>query len=361
MSTDKNILKDINNSLQWHCEANFTKDYHKTVKALVNKLKKNKEFSMDGGKYLGWVGGLLYVVGEDSNLFDPNNVKCDKLYYSKSEVAEGVGISATTMRARANDIREALPEGSKFEAEITYVYNDNFESHLGKSINHMNFSDIEKYQIYMEKAMNSQSYEETINYLQKAVDEAQKNDDMNAYFNLRNDLAYVYFVNYDYDKAINEYEDLLKYDEDDKLQVRFNLSNLLLLNKRYEEFEKLMKDSDKDTFMAYTKALYYFAKEDMENASKFIKMAFDANIHVPKYLLDLEIIEEIPSKYEVGDEGEAMNYYEMTSNTWISVDKSLYWILDEYFDYMKKNKIKTDFKKKDVKKEVDAIYEMING
>lgn len=99
----------------------------------------------------------------------------------------------------------------------------------------------------------------------------------------------------------------------------------------------------------------------MENASKFIKMAFDANIHVPKYLLDLEIIEEIPSKYEVGDEGEAMNYYEMTSNTWISVDKSLYWILDEYFDYMKKNKIKTDFKKKDVKKEVDAIYEMING
>ena len=27
----------------------------------------------------------------------------------------------------------------------------------------------------------------------------------------------------------------------------------------YEEFEKLMKDSDKDTFMAYTKALYYFA------------------------------------------------------------------------------------------------------
>lgn len=83
---------------------------------------------MDGGKYLGWVGGLLYVVGEDSNLFDPNNVKCDKLYYSKSEVAEGVGISATTMRARANDIREALPEGSKFEADITYVYNDNLVS-----------------------------------------------------------------------------------------------------------------------------------------------------------------------------------------------------------------------------------------
>ena len=121
MSTDKNILKEINNALQWHCESNFTKDYHKTVKALVNKLKKNKEFSMDSGKYLGWVAGILYVVGEDSGLFEPNNTMNDKLYYSKTELAEGVGVSITTMKARATNIREALPEGSKFEADITYI------------------------------------------------------------------------------------------------------------------------------------------------------------------------------------------------------------------------------------------------
>ena len=109
MSTDKNILKEINNALQWHCESNFTKDYHKTVKALVNKLKKNKEFSMDSGKYLGWVAGILYVVGEDSGLFEPNNTMNDKLYYSKTELAQGVGVSITTMKARATNIREALP------------------------------------------------------------------------------------------------------------------------------------------------------------------------------------------------------------------------------------------------------------
>ena len=40
-------------------------------------------------------------------------------------------------------------------------------------------------------------------------------------------------------------------------------------------------------------------------------------------------------------------------------------LLESYPDTVivhgKRYKIKTDFKKKDVKKEVDAIYEMING
>jgi len=51
-----------------------------------------------------------------------NNTMNDKLYYSKTELAEGVGVSITTMKARATNIREALPEGSKFEADITYIY-----------------------------------------------------------------------------------------------------------------------------------------------------------------------------------------------------------------------------------------------
>ena len=148
---DKIILKEINNALQWHCESNFTKDYHKTVKALVNKLKKNKEFSMDSGKYLGWVAGILYVVGEDSGLFEPNNTMNDKLYYSKTELAEGVGVSITTMKARATNIREALPEGSKFEADITYIYDDGFEESFGKIMDSVDFPDIEKYRILLSR------------------------------------------------------------------------------------------------------------------------------------------------------------------------------------------------------------------
>lgn len=380
MSTDKNILKEINNALQWHCESNFTKSYHKTVKALVNKLKKNKEFSMDSGKYLGWVAGILYVVGEDSGLFEPNNTMNDKLYYSKTELAEGVGVSITTMKARATNIREALPEGSKFEADITYIYDDGFEESFGKIMDSVDFPDIEKYRIYTEKAMRSQTYEDTVKYLEKAIEEAKKKinpadfnelegtlwleRDARPYLQLKSDLAYVHFVEQQYYKAIKEYKEILKLNKLDNQGVRFNLANILLIARRFDEFEELTKefDEDRSTFMMYARALYYFMNKDEVNAKRFIKMAFEANIYVPRYLLDMEMIEfPIPDQYNLGDKVEAMHYYELASETWLYAEGALYWLVDEFFEYVKKNDIEVDYDKEEVLNEVDAIYQMINN
>lgn len=379
MSTDKKILKEINDALQWHCESNFTKGYHKAVKALVNKLKKNKEFSMDNGKYLGWVAGILYVVGEDSELFEPNNTINDKLYYSKTELAEGVGVSLTTMKARANNIREALPEGSKFEADITYIYDEGFEESFGKIMDNVDFPDIEKYRIYMEKAMSSQTYEDTVKYLEKAIVEAKKKikpeiiDDLDGelwleqdarpYLQLKNDLAYVHFVEQQYYKAIKEYKEILKLNKLDNQGIRFDLANVLLIARRFDEFEELTKEFDEDTstFMVYARALYYFMKKDEVNAKRFIKIALEANIYVPNYLLDMEMLElPIPDNYMMGDKVEAMHYYELASETWLYAEGSLYWLIEEFFEYVKKNDIHMDFDKKEALESVDAIYQMIN-
>ncbi|WP_455539467.1 DUF6398 domain-containing protein [Terrisporobacter sp.] len=380
MSTDKKVLKEINDAIEWHCQSNFTKGYHKSVKALVNKLKKNKEFSMDSGKYLGWVAGLLYVVGEDSGLFEPNNVMNDKLYYSKTELAEGVGVSVTTMKARATNIREALPEISKFEADITYIYDEGFEESFGKVVDSVDFPDIEKYRIYMEKAMRSQSYEDTVKYLEKAIEEAKKKinpellnnldgtlyleQEARPYLQLKNDLAYVHLAEQQYAKAIKEYKEILKLDKFDNQGIRFDLANVLLLTRRLDEFEELVKEFDEDlnTFMTYAKALYYFIKKDEVNAKRFIKIAFESNIYVPRYLLDMEMIEvPIPDKYMPGDKVEAMHYYELASETWLYAERSLYWLVDEFFEYVSRSDVEVEFSKQDVLKEVDAIYEMINN
>ena len=381
MSTDKKILKEINHALQWHCESNFTKGYHKAVKALVNKLKKNKDFSMDSGQYLGWVAGILYVAGEDSGLFEQNNFINNKLYYSKTELADGVGVSITTMKSRAKDIREALPEGSKFEGDITYIYDDKFEESFGKLMDKVDFPDIEKYRIYMERAMMSQTYEDTVKYLEKAIEEAKKKidqelfEDMKGrlwleidarpYLKLKEELAYVHFAEEKYDEAIKEYKEILKLDELDNQGIRFYLANLLILTKRFDEFEELIKEFNEDTstFMTYARALYYFIKNDQVNSKRFIKLALEANINVPKFLLDLEIIDlPIPDTYTSGDEVEAMHYYEIASHTWLSAEKALYWLTDEYYDYVIKNDIKVDFVNKDeVLERVDMIYQMMDN
>ena len=122
MATDKARLKEITDIIKIHCNIAFDDNYYKTTKGLINKLKKNKEFSMDSGKVEGWISGLLYVVGEDSNLFDTGNWMRDKIYLSKTDLANGVGVSVSTMRSRASQIREALPENAKFIADIKDIY-----------------------------------------------------------------------------------------------------------------------------------------------------------------------------------------------------------------------------------------------
>ena len=115
--------------------------------------------------------------------------------------------------------------------------------------------------------------------------------------------------------------------------------------------------------MTYARALYYFIKNDQVNSKRFIKLALEANINVPKFLLDLKIIDlPIPDTYTSGDEVEAMHYYEIASHTWLSAEKALYWLTDEYYDYVIKNDIKVDFVNKDeVLERVDMIYQMMDN
>ena len=243
----------------------------------------------------------------------------------------------------------------------------------------VDFPDIEKYRIYTEKAMRSQTYEDTVKYLEKAIEEAKKKinpadfneldgtlwleRDARPYLQLKSDLAYVHFVEQQYYKAIKEYKEILKLNKLDNQGVRFNLANILLIARRFDEFEELTKefDEDRSTFMMYARALYYFMNKDEVNAKRFIKMAFEANIYVPRYLLDMEMIEfPIPDQYNLGDKVEAMHYYELASETWLYAEGALYWIVDEFFEYVKKNDIEVDYDKEEVLNDVDVIYQMIN-
>lgn len=120
MSTDKNRIKQITEIVKTHCDECFNESYYKTTKKLIDKLKKIKEFSMDKGKIEGWVAGLLYIVGEDSGLFNQTNWMESKEYISKTDMAKIAEVSVATMKSRASKIREVLPKNAKFVEDITY-------------------------------------------------------------------------------------------------------------------------------------------------------------------------------------------------------------------------------------------------
>ena len=137
-----------------------------------------------------------------------------------------------------------------------------------------------------------------------------------------------------------------------------------LIARRLDEFEGLMNeyDEDRNTLLIYTRALYHFVKGDKVGARKYLKMAFEANIYVPNYLLDMEMIEfPIAENFEEGDKVEAMYYYQLASETWLNADKALYWLIDEFFKYIDKKDIKVGFSKEEAVDSIDDVYRFVNG
>lgn len=389
MATDKARLKEITDTIKIHCNIAFDNNYYKTTKGLINKLKKNKEFSMDGGKIEGWIGGLLYVVGEDSGLFNINNWIKEKRYISKTDLAGGVGVSISTMRSRAKDIRDILPENSKFIADITYreddyKENDNYsEETLESMADKVNswsnkVKKKEEYEIYLLKARRARNYEEALRFIDTALIYAKdkiesefenlkghlwKEPKARPYMLIKEELAYVYSLGENYDHAIREYYDILELNIDDEQSIRHKLLVLLIKERRFDEANKLMKkyEEDTSTFMLYNRALCYFAKKEDNNAKLYINKAFAANMNVPIYLLGMNPVDNsLPDEYVCGSVEEAMYYFEEVADLWINEENSLYWLIDEYFDYLDEKDIKLGHSREDAKKAVEYALNMMN-
>ena len=396
MSTNKERLNEIKSRIDWHCENNFNKDYHKVVKRLIKELGKNKNFSMDSGKEGGWVAGLLYVVGEDSDLFNPYNFGFDKEYYSKTDVANGCGVSVGTMKSRAQKIREALPANMVFKADISQFDNnyaddifddmivDNsgelqFELDQLKEVTEILFGNetqAEKYKEYQLKAYGAGNYKESVKYMKKAIEEAKNKispedfkdlkgqlwleHNARPYMRLKKDLADLYYLGKEYDKSIKELWELIELNGNDNQGVRFDLANQLLNRVRFKDFEKLMdlfKD-DTSTFMIYSKALYAYKKGDILNAKRYIKMAFEENEYVPQIIMGLaEAIRTDEMSYTVGGQDEASLYVVSSIDTWVKFDDALYWLVDEYYTFTEKKGRPISIDKDYIKDNMENMYE----
>jgi len=396
MSTQKR-LNDIKSAIDWHCENNFNKDYHNKVNNLIKILTKNNNFSMGSGKEGGWVAGLLYVVGEDSDLFNQDNYSYNKEYYTKTDVALGCGVSVSTMKLRAQKIREALPVNSVFKADISDFNNtyeeDSFDGiipdelkKLGEILANIlqsqefifrkrpDGSD-EKYKEYQAKAVSSSNHKDAVKYIKKAIAEAKKlfsSDlfkelkgelwialDARPYMSLRKELADIYCIGGEYDKSIKEHWDLIELNRYDNQGSRYDLATLLLQRKRFEDFEKLMDmfEDDTSTFMIYSKALFAYQKDDILSAKRCIKEAFKCNEYVPQIFMGLEDFVQIEGfDYTFGGQDEATLYVISSVDSWEMFDGALFWLVDEYFNYKEKKREYIPFSKPIVKEYVQLEY-----
>lgn len=357
MTTKKELMKEIKIGSESFCNEFLSKDYYKVVNRLINKLDKNKKFSMDKGKKLGWIAGLIYVVGEDSGLFDKKNFYKGKIYISKSELSRHINISVSTMKSREKEIRKDLPKNAKFIAsikdEFSYFNKDgsfnqkamdkNIENLLNSITTHKE-NDYENI-CYTKLVLNTAK-----KYLKNNIDSLTGSffikKDNRKYILMKQELAELYVKEKDYESAIIEYEDIINLKSKDDKGIKNKLLSLFLILNKNDKFEKIASTyTEESAFLLYTKALYYYKEHQIFNAKLNLRKAFKTNEFIPKYLIGMEVITEMPKAYNDGSKEEAMIYFDESIDLWLSVENSLIWLVNNYFDYARKNNIKLKYTK----------------
>lgn len=344
-------------------------------------------------------------------------------------MAQFAGVSSTTMRNRAADIRAALPENARFVADISYrddvfgnycydeiydddiyedeIYNedihnlDKIKDILSKSgtakedlgrildairgLANQRFEDeeeeeLEKYEIYFNKAQDTDDIDESIENMKLAVKYAKKkvpkrvfkeldgelwiDFDARPYLSMKAQLAYLYVVKEDYQAAMDIYSEILKLNVSDNQGIRHKIFPILILLDKEEMVEDLLEtyDMDESAFMLYDQALYNYKNKNEFNAKSFLKKAFKANKYVPEYLLGMKMFDlPVPNMYSHGSDEEAIIYLDDSLFAWVQTDKSLYWLADEYFAYAKKKGMKLMYTKAEVKDFIDDAIERVNN
>ncbi|MBV8126925.1 MAG: hypothetical protein JO114_04575 [Planctomycetaceae bacterium] len=130
-------------------------------------------------------------------------------------------------------------------------------------------------------------------------------------------------------EAIGHLQDMLRLNPNDNQGVRDTLAGWLLAEGSHEELVRLLKQYDEDSATwAYTKALVAFRQNgDTTETRKLLKLAKEANKHVPAYLLGQKPLPlERPGYYSPGDRNEAILYAVSALSGWKETPGATAWL-----------------------------------
>ncbi|MCJ7676075.1 MAG: hypothetical protein MUO33_13120 [Sedimentisphaerales bacterium] len=132
------------------------------------------------------------------------------------------------------------------------------------------------------------------------------------------------------EEAAEHYRELLRLNANDNQGVRDLLLPCLPKMNADDEAEALLKKYKRDKLMAiwsYARALLTFRqKGDTATARNHLRNALSVNRYVPKYLLDEELPELLPSGYSLGSKEEAIICAEQLIDAWEATAGAIDWL-----------------------------------
>ena len=165
--------------------------------------------------------------------------------------------------------------------------------------------------------------------INKYKKEFLKEEITRTYYSSKYRLGNLLWENGEGNEAIDVFLELINIYPEDSTLIRLTLMSWMIIEKRFEELEKLFENYKED-FLAgtkYSKALYYLIKGEEDKALRNLRIANSNNPYIMEHLLKIKKVNMKEIEFNsLGSEGEAINYLRFGEQAWNSFKNSKKWL-----------------------------------
>ena len=348
MSSTKLQIRDI---IMDFSNENLNKDFMEKSTEILDMLEDANAQILETSRTDIWAASILNIVLDMNGVFN----KKHSMYMTKKDFSQKIGVSAGTIKNKAEAVKEILNLQENDARVILSSTNDTAEIIEDKvvakeeaavtteaPVKEIKDEKQEMYQEFMKLAHESDDLQVKVenfeNAIKVAVEIIGNNSEVvywedeitKPYMIALQDLGNLYNNNKDYDSAKRVYELLLNLNPLDHQGIRYKLVNILIEKNDRKAINDLFaryKD-DKSAIWSYSKVLYYYKNKNIFMAKDALKDAVNSNKYIALKLIKWTAFMEMSGAYINPVLFNEANFYcEETINLWKKTKGSIDWLL----------------------------------
>lgn len=349
MSNTKSQIKDI---IMDFSNENLNSDFTQKSTEILDRLEDANAEILGTSRTDIWAASILNIVLDMNGVFN----KKHSMYMTKKDFSQKIGVSAGTIKNKAEAVKEILKLEEKDESVIISSTNDTTENVEEKEVvakeevavtteapvKEVKDEKQKMYQDFMKLAHESDDFQVKVENFENAIKVAVEMIDNNGeviywedevtkpYMIALQDLGNLFNDNKDYNSAKKVYELLLNLNPLDHQGIRYKLINILIEKNDRKEINDLFaryKD-DKTAIWSYSKVLYYYKNNNIFMAKDALKDAVNSNKYIALKLIKWTAFMQMSGVYINPVLFNEANYYcEESINLWKKTKGSIDWLL----------------------------------
>lgn len=349
MSNTKSQIKDI---IMDFSNENLNRDFAEKSTEILDRLGDANAEILETSRTDIWAASILNIVLDMNGVFN----KKHSMYMTKKDFSQKIGVSAGTIKNKAEAVKEILNLEENDERVIISSTDNTAEKVEEKEIiakeevavtieepvKEVKDEKEMLYKNFMKKAHESNDFKEKVenfeNAIKVAVEMINNNGEVvywedeitKPYMIALQDLGNTFNKNKEYDSAKRVYELLLNLNPLDHQGIRYKLINLLIEKNNRKEINDLFakyKD-DKSAVWSYSKVLYYYKNKNIFMAKDALKDAVNSNKYIALKLIKWTAFMQMSGAYINPVLFNEANYYcEESIGLWKNTKGSIDWLL----------------------------------